>query len=174
MPSGIGIGEVSALLTVLFTCLITIANILMWLSTRRTIQLQVASAQSLNYQSLIQSHRELMFGLISHPETLQAYALANGFDRDQWRLQILSTFFINHAWMHFVIFDHEKFDHVHLESFKRDAQEMFTWPSIQNRWQQAKVSYPENFRAFVEKELLTAPAAVDKKLGYSSACESNS
>lgn len=157
MPSGIGIGEVSALLTVLFTCLITIANILMWLSTRRTIQLQVASAQSLNYQSLIQSHRELMFGLISHPETLQAFALANGFDRDEWRLQILSTFFINHAWMHFVIFDHEKFDHVHLESFKRDAQEMFTWPSIRERWHQAKISYPKNFRNFVENEILIQP-----------------
>lgn len=159
MPDGLSISEISALLTVGFTCLITIANVLMWLSTRRTIQLQVASNQSLNYQSLIQSHRELLFGLITQPETSQAFALANGLNRDEWRLQMISTFLINHTWMHFVIFDHDQFDHIHLESFKQDAKEMFTLPSIQNRWQQAKISYPENFRTFVENELL-APQAV--------------
>ncbi|MBE7380469.1 MAG: hypothetical protein F6J95_003530 [Leptolyngbya sp. SIO1E4] len=154
MLDSLNLTEVSALLTMIFTCIITIANMLMWLSTRRTIALQTASNYSLNYQSLIQGHRDLLFGLMNQPEVLQVFAKANKFDSEQWSLQSISTFFINHAWIHYVNFAHGTLDRAHLESFKKDAQDMFTWPSVYTRWQQAKTFYPENFRNFVENELL--------------------
>lgn len=154
MINSLDINALSALLTMLFTCVITIANVLMWLSTRRTIQLQTASNYSLNYQSLIQGHRDLLFGLMNQPDALKAFAKANQFDPDRWALQSIATFFINQAWVHFVNFEHGTLDETHLESFKKDAQDMFTWSSVYERWQQAKNFYPENFQSFVEKELL--------------------
>lgn len=155
----INISEISAVLTVTFTCVITIANILMWLSTRRTIQLQTESNYSLNYQSLIQGHRDLLFGLMNQPDALKSFAKANKFDPDRWALQSIATFFINQAWVHFVNFEHGTLDQAHLDSFKKDAQDMFTWPSVHERWRQAKAFYPDNFRSFVEKELLTVSAS---------------
>lgn len=150
MLDGLKLDEIS----VIFTCFITVANILMWLSTLRTIQLQTASNYSLNYQALIQGHRELMFGLMDQPETLAAFAKTNDFDQMTWTMKMIATFFINQAWLHYVNFEHGTLDQAHLESFKTDAQDMFAWPSVFERWQQAKSCYPENFRLFVEKELL--------------------
>lgn len=154
MLNDLSISDISALLTVLFTCMITIANLLMWWSTRRTIQLQTASNYSLNYQALIQGHRDLLFGLMQQPDALKAFAAANQFDSAQWMLQAISTFFINQAWLHYVNFEHGTLDQAHLESFKKDAQDMFTLPSVYHRWQQAKTFYPDKFRSFVENELL--------------------
>lgn len=141
------------------TLIITVANILMWLSMQRTIKVQTASNRSLNYQSIIQGHRELLLGLMKQPDTLNAFAKANSLDSEQWVLNVVSTFFINHACGYYTNFESGTLDSYHLENFKKDAQYMFTWPSVRERWQQSKAFYPENFRRFVENELLSIPEA---------------
>ena len=139
------------------TCIITIANILMWLSMQRTLKVQTASNRSLNYQSLIQGHRDLILGLMKQPKIFNAFAKVNELDSGQWTLQVVSTFFINHAWEHYANFENGILDDGHFECFKKDAQDMFTWPSVKERWRQAKAFYPENFRRFVDTELLATP-----------------
>ena len=57
---------------VVFTCVITIANILLWLSKRCTIALQVKSNYSLNHQSLITGHRDLFLGMMRKISVLTA------------------------------------------------------------------------------------------------------
>ena len=140
------------------TLIITVANILMWLSMHRTIKVQTASNRSLNYQSLIQGHRNLLLGLMKQRDILNSFAKANDFDCDQWTLQVVSTFFINHAWGYYTNFQQGTLDQYHLESFRKDAQDMFSWPSVQKRWQQSKSFYPENFRRFVDTELCPTSA----------------
>ena len=154
MMEDLNIGDISALLTVVFTCVITVANILMWLSTRRAIQLQTASNYSLNYQSLIQGHRDLFFGLWHQPELFAKFTQGNDLDKEQWELEILSTFFINQVLTHYVNFENGTLDKPYLDSFKKDAREVLTLPLINKRWQQVKQTYPPGFQHFVDRGLL--------------------
>jgi hypothetical protein len=152
----LSLSDISSLLTVLFTCVITVANLLLWLATRRTIQLQVASNYSLNHQSIVNGHRELFLGLLHQPEILTKFAKANHLDIEKWELQIISAFFINHAFVHYLNFSNGTLDKAYLEGFKQDAQEIFAFPTVQTHWQQARVAYSTAFQTFVEKELMPA------------------
>ena len=163
----LSLNDISSLLTVLFTCVITVVNLLLWLSTRRTIQLQIASNYSLNHQSIVNGHRELFLGLLHQPEILTKFAEANHLDIEKWELQIISAFFINHAFVHYLNFSNGTLDKVYLDGFKQDAQEIFAFPTVQTHWQQARVAYSTDFQTFVETELMptqpqteaTAPVA---------------
>lgn len=159
----LSINEFLALLTVLLTSVITIANILMWRSAHRTIQLQTATNYSLNYQSLIQGHRDLLFGLMNQPTVLRGFAKVNKFDAEEWELQTISTLFINHAWVYYANFEHGTLDQIYLENFRKDAQDMFSWPSIAQCWQKTRTLYPATFQRFVDEELLTIAVGKDCK-----------
>ena len=156
MIADLSISDVSALLMVLFTCAITVANILLWLATRRTIKLQVASNYSLNHQAIVNGHRDLFLGLLHQPDILQKFAKANKLDPAQWELQIISSFFINHAIIHYLNFSNGTLDKTYLEGFKRDAQEFLSLPTIQAHWQAARLGYSAAFRKFVEEELMAS------------------
>ncbi|MEM6837872.1 MAG: hypothetical protein AAF609_13565 [Cyanobacteria bacterium P01_C01_bin.120] len=132
------------------------ANILLWLATRRTIKLQVSSNYSLNHQSIVNGHRDLFLGLLHQPDILQKFAKANNLDPEQWELQIISSFFINHAFIHYLNFSNRTLDKTYLEGFKRDAQEFLSLPTIQAHWQAARLGYSAAFRKFVEEELMAA------------------
>lgn len=156
MTADLSINDLSSLLMVLFTCVITVANILLWLATRRTIKLQVSSNYSLNHQSIVNGHRDLFLGLLHQPDILQKFAKANNLDPEQWELQIISSFFINHAFIHYLNFSNRTLDKTYLEGFKRDAQEFLSLPTIQAHWQAARLGYSAAFRKFVEEELMAA------------------
>lgn len=51
MTLDLSINDISALLMVLFTFVITAANVLLWLATRRNIKLQINSNYSQNHQA---------------------------------------------------------------------------------------------------------------------------
>ncbi|NER82103.1 MAG: hypothetical protein F6K42_21595 [Leptolyngbya sp. SIO1D8] len=150
------INDLSGLLMVVFTCVITVANILLWLATRRTIKLQVASNYSLNHQSIVNGHRDLFLGLLHQPNILEKFATANNLDPVKWELQIISSFFINHAFIHYLNFSNGTLDKAYLEGFKRDAQEFLTLPTIQAHWQKARLGYSPAFLTFVEEELMSS------------------
>lgn len=151
---GINISEFSALLTVVLTCIIMIANILLWLSTRRTIALQVKSNYSLNHQNIVSGHRDLFLGLLHQPEVLKTFADANGLNAEQWEVQIVSSFFINHAFAHYLNFANGTIEASYLEGFKRDARDLFSLPTVQQHWKKAKSVYSKAFQRFVEDELI--------------------
>ena len=150
------ISQLSALLMVVLTLIITVANILLWLSTRRTITLQIKSNYSLNHQSIVNGHRDLFLGLLQQHDILKKFADANDLDIDQWEIQVISSFFINHAFVHYLNFANGTLDKSYLDGFKQDAQEVFAFPTVQKHWQQAKVVYSIAFQEFVEEELISS------------------
>lgn len=159
MLDSLGLTEVSTLMMMVFTCVMTIVNLLMWLSTRRTIKLQVVSNYSLNHQSIVNGHRELFLGLLHQPTILEKFATANNLNPEQWELQIISSFFINHAFIHYLNFSNGTLDKAYFEGYKRDAQEFLSLPTIQAHWQAARLGYSAAFRKFVEEELLSTSDA---------------
>ena len=164
MIGELSIDDLSALLMVLFTCVITIANLLLWLTTRRTIQLQVTSNYSLNHQSIVNGHRDLFLGLLQQPKILQKFAVANHLNPERWEMQIISAFFVNHVFIHYLNFNNGTLDKAYLEGFKRDAQELFALPTVQTHWQGARLAYSVAFQKFVEEELIPAPLESETSL----------
>lgn len=157
MIGDLSIDNISALLMVIFTCVITIANVLLWLSTRRTIALQVKSNYSLNHQSLVTGHRDLFLGLLHQPDILKKFAIANSIDVDSWELKIVSAFFINQIFVHYLNLTNGTIEQSYLEGLKQDAREVFSFPTVRDHWQQSRVWYAPNFQRFVEGELLLSP-----------------
>ncbi|NEZ67711.1 hypothetical protein D0962_33965 [Leptolyngbyaceae cyanobacterium CCMR0082] len=155
MIGDLSIDDISALLMVVFTCVITIANILLWLSTRRTIALQVKSNYSLNHQSLVTGHRDLFLGLLHQPDILEKFAIANSIDVDSWELKIVSAFFINQIFVHYLNLTNGTIEQSYLEGLKQDAREVFSFPTVQSHWKNSRVWYAPDFQRFVEEELLS-------------------
>ena len=158
MLANLDISQLSALLMVAFTCVITIANILLWLSPRRTIVLQIKSNYSLNHQSLVTGHRDLFLGLLHQPDVLEKFAIANSIDVESWELKIVSAFFINQIFVHYLNLTNGTIEQSYLEGLKQDAREVFTFPTVRSHWQQSRVWYASDFQRFVEEELLLSSA----------------
>ena len=158
MIESLGINELSAILMAVFTCVITIANVLVLLSTRRSIALQVSSNYSVNHQSIVDNHRDLFLGLLQQHDILKKFADTNGLDIDEWEIQIISSFLINHMFVHYLNFTNDTIDASYLEGFKQDAVEFMTLASVQRQWQRAKFGYSPAFRRFIEEEVMSSDA----------------
>ena len=128
---------------------------LLWLATRRTIQLQVTSNYSLNHQSIVNGHRELFLGLFQQPKIFEKFATTNHIDPENWEMQIISAFFINHVFIHYLNFTNGTLDKVYLDGFKQDARELFSLPTVQAHWQKAGSAYSVGFQNFVKRELMS-------------------
>ena len=156
MLGELSINDITALLMVVFTCVITVANMLLWLATRRTIALQVKSNYSLNHQTLVSSHRDLFLGLLHQPDILEKFAIANSIDVESWELKIVSAFFINQVFVHYLNLTNGTIEQSYLEGLKQDAREVFGFPTVQGHWQNSRVWYAPDFQRFVEEELIDA------------------
>lgn len=154
MLGELSIGDFSSLLMVLFTGIITIANIKLWVSARRTIALQVKSNYSLNHQTLVSGHRDLFLGLLHQPDILEKFAIANSIDVESWELKIVSAFFINQVFVHYLNLTNGTIEQSYLEGLKQDAREVFGFPTVQSHWQNSRVWYAPDFQRFVEEELI--------------------
>lgn len=145
--------ELLGILMMLFTFVMMSANLLMWHSMRRTIALQIKSNYSANHQSLVGGHRDLFIGLLHQPETLQRFAKANAIEVESWELKIVSAFFINQIFIHYLNFANGTIEQSYLEGLKQDAREVFAMPTVQSHWKQSRVWYSAEFQKFVEEEL---------------------
>jgi hypothetical protein len=90
---------------------------------------------------------------------LKKFAIANKQDIDQWEISIISAFFINHIFSHFLNFTNGTIDTSYSEGFKRDAQDLLTLPTVQQHWQKAKAVYSVDFQKFVDEELMASSTA---------------
>lgn len=147
------INDISALLMVLFTFVITAANVLLWLATRRNIKLQISSNYSQNHQALVHGHHDLFLGLLHQPIILEKFAAANAMDVEEWEQSIIASLFINQAFVHFLNFANSTVDRSYMAGFKQDAREIFSIPTVHAHWQKSKVWYSDKFRIFVDEEL---------------------
>lgn len=158
---GITIADFTALLMVAFTFVTTVANILLWVSTRRTVTIlleqvrhQIASGYSQAQHSVVDAHRDLFFGILNSPTLLEAFTKANGLDPKAWELQKVSEFLINQVLIGYLNFRNGVISGVHLEGFKRDARNVFSYKSVRAHWEKMRQVHSDDFRNFVDSELL--------------------
>lgn len=164
---GLSIADLTALLMMMLTFITTVANILLWVSTRQTVQLlvgqvqhQIAASYSEAQHNIVNAHRELFFQIINNPQLFESFAQANGFDPKVWELQKVSSFLINQVLIGYLNFRNGIISPSHLEGFKRDAQDVFAYQSVRSHWEKVRLVHSEEFRLFVETELLwRKPAA---------------
>lgn len=145
----------------LFTCVMTVANILLWISTRRTIELQVKSNYSLNHQSLVNSHRELFLGLLHQPEIFRKFASANSIDSEQWQVNTVSAFFINQVFAHYLNVANGTIESSYLERLRQDVREVFAFPTVHAHWQHSRNNYAPAFQRFVDELLSSSTESSD-------------
>ncbi|NEQ34202.1 MAG: hypothetical protein F6K04_24980 [Leptolyngbya sp. SIO4C5] len=164
---GLSITDLTALLMMALTFITTIANILLWISTCQTVQLllgqvrhQVASSYSEAQHTLVDAHRALFFCILNNSTLLESFARANGLDTKTWELQKVSSFLVNQVMLGYLNLQNGIISPSHFEGFKRDAQDVFAYETVRSHWQQVRLAHSEEFRRFVETELLwREPAA---------------
>ena len=165
MWEGIEPGTLADLLMVAITLIATVANILLWITTRQTLSLladqvrhQVASGYSAAQTDVVGAHRELFLGILNNPGLLSSFAEANKLDARVWEVEKISEFLINQVLIGFVNFSNGIISIVHFEGFRRDAQVLFRYPSVRQQWRQVQDVHSDEFCRFVEEELLPEAA----------------
>lgn len=158
---GLSIADLTAFLMMGLTFITTGANILLWISTRQTVQLlleqvrhQAASGYSEAQHTIVDAHRNLFFGILNNQPLLERFTKANGLDSKTWELQKVSSFLINQVLLGYLNFRNGIISPTHFEGFKRDAQDVFAYETVRSHWQKVRLAHSEEFRRFVETELL--------------------
>ncbi|MEO1145918.1 MAG: hypothetical protein AAFY26_10000 [Cyanobacteria bacterium J06638_22] len=166
---GLSIADLTALLMMGLTLITTVASILLWLSTRHSVHLLVTQVQHQRSDSytdakrqIIDSHRDIFFGLLNIPTLLENFTQANGLDARAWELHKISAFLINQVMLGYLHFRSGIIDAVHFEGFKRDACDVFSYRTVRSHWEEVKFSHTEEFRCFVESELIPLPIENDE------------
>lgn len=157
---GLSVADLTALLMMGLTFITTVANILLWISTRQTVQLllsqvqhQVASGYSEAQHTIINAHRELFLGILNNPSLLERFTQANGLNPADWELRNVSSFLINQVMLGFLNFRSGIISPNHFEGFRRDAQDVFAYETVRSHWQKVRFAHSEEFRQFVDTEL---------------------
>ncbi|MBT9317974.1 hypothetical protein [Leptothoe spongobia] len=158
---GLSITDLTALLMIGLTFVTTVANILLWISTRQTVKLligqirhQVATDYSEAQHTLVDVHRELFLGILNNQKLLESFTNANGLDRNDWELEKISAFLVNQVLLGYLHLRNGIISPSHFEGFKRDAQDVFAYKTVCSHWQKVRVANSEEFRRFVDTELL--------------------
>ena len=161
MILGLTISDLSALMVALFTCGAAISGVLLWFTTRRTVQLllqqvnhQIASSHSVAQHQVINAHRDLFLGIANNPALCDAFIQINNLDKDTWVRQKIAAFLINNVMVYHTNLVNGTISHRYWEGFKRDSKEMFALPAIRHHWADVQAIHPREFREFVERELL--------------------
>lgn len=154
MSSSLSISDLSAIVS-------TIANLLLWVTTWRTLKLlsaqvhhQIASSDSLAQHQIVDAYRDLFLSILTNPALLESFAKANHLDPSVWSLQKIADFLINQALVAYLNFMNGLISSTQFEGLQRDAQNLFAYPSVRERWDHTRAVHSEEFRHFVETKLL--------------------
>lgn len=166
----VNVGNLAELLMVALTCVATVTNIFLWLTTRQTVQIlveqvkhQVASSYSLAQYSIVDAHRQLFLGILNNPSLLASFTKANNLDPKDWELQKIAEFLINQVLIGYLNFVNGIISSAHFEGFKRDAKDVFAYQSVQNHWKHVRTVHSDDFCQFVETELLPQEIVASRK-----------
>ncbi|PSN10541.1 hypothetical protein C7293_27680 [filamentous cyanobacterium CCT1] len=161
MSSSIEVGVFADLLMVAITFIATVANILLWFTTRATLKVlveqvrhQFASSYSVAQGDVISAHRELFFGILNNPLLLKSFTQANGLDTKAWEIEKISEFLINQVLVGYVNFKNAIISEIYFEGFKQDARSLFRYQTVCQHWARVRDVHSKDFRQFVEDELL--------------------
>lgn len=155
--------------------LYTAITLFLWITTRKTIQLNAAMVEQnakmidqminqVQYQialnntssdhKVVDSHRELFLSIILNPELLKILADNSKVATSVIQKNYLATFLINHCSVIFSYKQNKIISLNFLESFAKDSQHLFAMPFIKERWEQVKDFHTSDFQHFVERYLL--------------------
>lgn len=154
MSSNLSISDLSAIVS-------TIANLLLWVTTWRTLKLlsaqvnhQIASSDSLAQHQIVDAHRDLFLSILNNPALLESFAKANQLDPSVWGLQKMADFLINQVLVAYLNFTNGLISKTQFEGFQRDAQNVFAYASVRERWNHTRAVHSAEFRNFVKTKLL--------------------
>lgn len=171
MSSGIDPEVFADLVMVAITFIATVANILLWFTTRATLKTlveqvrhQVASSYSVAQGDVVSAHRELFFGILNNPPLLKSFTTANNLDTKAWEIEKISEFLINQVLIGYVNFKNRIISNIHFEGFKQDARSLFQYQTVCQHWVRVRDVHSEDFRHFVEAELLPPANTTPKKV----------
>lgn len=171
MSSGIEPGILADLLMVAITFIATVANILLWFTTRATLKIlveqvqhQAANSYSVAQGDIVSAHRELFFGILNNPPLLESFTRANSLDRKTWEIEKISEFLINQVLIGYINFKNRIISDTHFEGFKRDARSLFRYRTVCQHWARVSDVHSEDFRQFVEAELLPPASTAQEKV----------
>lgn len=161
MSSGIEPGIYADLLMVAITFIATVANILLWFTTRATLKIlveqvrhQFANSYSVAQGDIVSAHRELFFGILNNQPLLESFTRANNLDTKAWEIEKISEFLINQVLIGYINFKNRIISDIHFEGFKRDARSLFRYQTVCQHWTRVSDLHSDDFRHFVEAELL--------------------
>lgn len=169
-----------AAITGFFTISYTIITLLLWLSTRKAVQLnarmveqlviqvnhQIALSHTASEHNIIDSHRELFLSVLQDENLLKIFADDAKLAPENIRKNILGTFLINHCATIFYYHANKVVSDATTENFVRDAKDLFDLPFLRKRWVEVKEFHSKAFRTFVDDVLLTE-GNVDYRLAFS-------
>ena len=94
MGSGTEPAILADLLMVAITLIATVANILLWFTTRQTLNIlveqvrhQIANSYSTAQTEVVSAHRELFFGVLNNPSLLSSFTEANNLYPKAWEVE---------------------------------------------------------------------------------------
>jgi len=169
MWNGIEPGNLADLLMVAITFIATIANILLWFTTRQTLNIlveqvrhQISNSYSTAQTEVVSAHRELFFGILNNPDLLTSFTTVNNLDPKVWEVEKISEFLINQVLIGYVNFTNGIISMTHFDGFRRDARVLFCYESVRRHWLRVRDLHSEAFCQFVEAELLSI--AINQKM----------
>lgn len=158
--SGLGVIELSALITACCTFIYTVGTLFLWWTTRKSVRLirdqveyQIQSSRSSAYHHSLNAHRDLQMGILGDEKLIGLYSSEINIAPDVLRRKMLASIMINHALSIFL--DHQNnlaFDQK-WDGFISDASDMFSIPFIRKRWEEVKQFHPESFRLFIDSDI---------------------
>jgi hypothetical protein len=144
---------ISTAVAALFTIVYTIGTFLLWSANKKTIALLAAQMQSAAHHAVLDSHRELFFEILRNPQLCRVFAADLGLSEEIAREKYLATLLINHARRLYMDHRFNVASEDLLESFARDARELFSMPFVRQRWKEVREYHPQEFVAFVEHRI---------------------
>ncbi|MBD1877110.1 hypothetical protein H6F75_26865 [Nodosilinea sp. FACHB-131] len=171
MSSSIEPGVFADLLMVAITFIATVANILLWFTTRTTLKVlveqvrhQFQNSYSVAQGDVISAHRELFFGILNNASLLESFTKANGLDTKVWEIEKISEFLINQVLIGYVNFKNAIISEIYFEGFKQDARSLFRYQTVRQHWARVRDVHSDDFRHFVEAELLPPKSTAQEKV----------
>lgn len=149
-------------LVVIATMIYTIGTFLLWLTTRKSLEFTRYELQQLRdqlqsetFQEIIRSHREIYSFLLSNDKLSKELIKGVGVKPNEFYSQMIGTFLINQASLLFHLNKYKTMDPSQWNNTKIDMKEMFQWQIVRKRWECVSHLHPEEFRKFIEDEIIS-------------------
>lgn len=153
--------EILTLAIAIVTAIYTAGTFLLWLATRKTLQLSIAQNESTQKRvkaellsNILTWHRDVFTFLLSKKNFVEQLSKEEGLDENQFEINYLLSILINNV---FQIYYHYKQGNIEQDVWEitlRDVKELFNWKIVRKRWYEIRKVHCEEFKNFIDKNVL--------------------